>query len=322
MSGMRRSMITTSGRRRSVSATADAPSAASPMTRMRGERESARRRPSRTTSWSSAMRQVISSATGRFYGAAPACSSSSRSKARAVGGCGCERVGGGSATSRSRARAARTGAVIAFAIVDRGQVRARAEQRLVALDLLGPVARERFEEVLADTRPQVDDTRPDRLARPLRGLRGRRPRAARRVREPGQDRRHADADLDPCVGERADRPRGGSSVAPCPARSSARRARPGWGGRRTRSPAPPRRQRREHVEVADDERTAGDDRERRSRRGQLDEARTGQPEPPLGGLVRIGRGAERDLLALPRRDGRARAASTSATFGLTRIERP
>ena len=34
-------MITTSGRRRSVSATADAPSEASPMTRIRGERESA-----------------------------------------------------------------------------------------------------------------------------------------------------------------------------------------------------------------------------------------------------------------------------------------
>ncbi len=45
MSGMRRSMITTSGRRRSVSATADAPSDASPITRIRGERESARRRP-------------------------------------------------------------------------------------------------------------------------------------------------------------------------------------------------------------------------------------------------------------------------------------
>ena len=68
MSGMRRSMITTSGRRLSARATADAPSAASPMTRMRGERERASLSPSRTTSWSSAMRQVISSATGRFYG--------------------------------------------------------------------------------------------------------------------------------------------------------------------------------------------------------------------------------------------------------------
>src|SRR5919202_6764080 len=58
--GMRTSMMTTSGRRRSATATALAPSLASPTTRMWGERLSERRRPSRTTSWSSAMRQVIS----------------------------------------------------------------------------------------------------------------------------------------------------------------------------------------------------------------------------------------------------------------------
>src|SRR5262245_32405423 len=67
MSGIRRSMITTSGRRRSVRATADEPSAASPITRMRGERDSASRSPSRTTSWSSTRRHVISSATPRVY---------------------------------------------------------------------------------------------------------------------------------------------------------------------------------------------------------------------------------------------------------------
>src|SRR3954463_14218412 len=60
MPGMRTSMITTFGRRRSASATADSPSAASPMTRMWGALESERRRPSRTTSWSSTIRQVIS----------------------------------------------------------------------------------------------------------------------------------------------------------------------------------------------------------------------------------------------------------------------
>src|SRR2546423_12594520 len=57
--GMRTSMITTSGLRRSVSATAVAPSEASPTTRMCGARESDRRRPSRTTSWSSTIKQVI-----------------------------------------------------------------------------------------------------------------------------------------------------------------------------------------------------------------------------------------------------------------------
>ena len=58
--GMRTSMITTFGLRRSASATALAPSEASPTTRMWGARESERRSPSRTTSWSSTIRQVIS----------------------------------------------------------------------------------------------------------------------------------------------------------------------------------------------------------------------------------------------------------------------
>ena len=50
----------TSGRRRSVRPTAVSPSGASPTTRMCGERSRASRRPSRTTSWSSASRTVIS----------------------------------------------------------------------------------------------------------------------------------------------------------------------------------------------------------------------------------------------------------------------
>ncbi len=60
MPGMRTSMITTLGRRRSASATAASPSAASPTTRMCGARLSDRRSPSRTTSWSSTIRHVIS----------------------------------------------------------------------------------------------------------------------------------------------------------------------------------------------------------------------------------------------------------------------
>src|SRR5215210_7576504 len=62
--GIRTSMITTFGRRRSASATALAPSEASPITRMCGARESDRRSPSRTTSWSSTIRQVISDGEG------------------------------------------------------------------------------------------------------------------------------------------------------------------------------------------------------------------------------------------------------------------
>ena len=60
MPGIRTSMITTFGRRRSASATALSPSPASPITRMCGARDSDSRRPSRTTSWSSTIRQVIS----------------------------------------------------------------------------------------------------------------------------------------------------------------------------------------------------------------------------------------------------------------------
>ena len=61
MPGMRTSMITTAGRRRSTSATALSPSDASPTMRMCGARESESRRPSRTTSWSSTISAVISS---------------------------------------------------------------------------------------------------------------------------------------------------------------------------------------------------------------------------------------------------------------------
>src|SRR5829696_4578269 len=61
--GMRTSMMMTFGLRRSAIAIALAPSEASPITRTCGDRESERRRPSRTTSWSSAIKQVISSGT-------------------------------------------------------------------------------------------------------------------------------------------------------------------------------------------------------------------------------------------------------------------
>ena len=87
-----------------------------------------------------------------------------------------------------------------------GQVRTLPEQRLVALDLIGPVARERLEEVLSDSRSEVDGAGPDRA----------RTCVARRaddsvelllpVREAGEDRRHPDPDVDPGVGEHPYRP--------------------------------------------------------------------------------------------------------------------
>src|SRR3954454_8651851 len=63
MPGIRTSRITTLGLRRLASVTAASPSAASPTTRMFSDRDSDRRRPSRTTSWSSTIRQVMGSLT-------------------------------------------------------------------------------------------------------------------------------------------------------------------------------------------------------------------------------------------------------------------
>src|SRR4051812_22466581 len=58
--GIRTSMITTLGFRRSASSIAAFPSPASPTTRMWEARDNERRNPSRTTSWSSTIRHVIS----------------------------------------------------------------------------------------------------------------------------------------------------------------------------------------------------------------------------------------------------------------------
>ena len=87
--------------------------------------------------------------------------------------------------------------------------------------------------------------------------------------------------------------------ARCPAPSFARPARRA-GGRSRRRPRPAPRP-PGYVAVADDERPAGDDRERRPGPGELDEARAGQPEASFGRLVRVRRRADRHALALPRR---------------------
>src|SRR3954454_11180472 len=63
MPGIRTSRITTFGLRRFASVTAAWPSDASPTTRMFSERDSDSLRPSRTTSWSSTIRQVMGSLT-------------------------------------------------------------------------------------------------------------------------------------------------------------------------------------------------------------------------------------------------------------------
>src|SRR4051794_14414239 len=186
MPGMRTSMITTSGRRRSARATALAPSEASPTMRMCGARESERRSPSRTTSWSSTIRHVISSGTAR----------SLPPKSHAQGELLRLRRG------LERRFAAVSDPVARLQVGDSPPHRLRLRGRqvgpapvevLVALELLGPVARKALEEMLARPRAQEEDVAPEmrraRLARGPHDLR----QLLRAVGDPGQDRRHADA---------------------------------------------------------------------------------------------------------------------------------
>ena len=174
------------------------------------------------------------------------------------------------------------------------------EQRLVALDLLGPVACERFEEVLADAGPEVDGARPDRAGTGLaRGAR-RRPascsgrRRGRGGSAPSRRRRR-------CLHRRARGSRAACSTGGAVPGSVVRHTRSSSVGRETytldRDLA---RCGGEDVDITHDERPARDDRERRARRDELGDACAGEPELSLGGLVGVGRGAERDLLSLPR----------------------
>ncbi len=55
----------------------------------------------------------------------------------------------------------------------------------------------------------------------------------------------------------------------------------------------------EHVEVAHDQGAAGDEAERVRALGERLEAAAREPEAPLGGLVGVGGGADRDALASP-----------------------
>ena len=68
----------------------------------------------------------------------------------------------------------------------------------------------------------------------------------------------------------------------------------------TRDLGPPRRLLQD-VDVAHDQRPARDQAERRPRPSEHLDARAREPVAALGRLVRVGRGADRDLLAAPRR---------------------
>ena len=125
---------------------------------------------------------------------------------------------------------------------------------------------------------------------------------ARIVGEPGQDRRDADADVDSRFGQAAH----GFEPAVRWRRAGLRRPPYVFVERRNREEdlhAHTCCRLLQYVEVPDDERPAGHDRERRPGARELVEACAREPEPALRRLVRVGRGAESDLVARP---GRAR----------------
>src|SRR5919106_1093684 len=160
MPGMRTSITTTSGRRRLVISTAPAPSDASPTTRMRGDRDSDSRSPSRTTSWSSTIRQVISRSSaasaklGRFYARG---SDGQRQLLRL--------------RSRRDPHYPAVGDVVLApelgdALAHGGrlgplEIRPAGIELLVDREQLRPVVRQRGEKVLARPRPQEEDVAPD-----------------------------------------------------------------------------------------------------------------------------------------------------------------
>jgi hypothetical protein len=156
--------------------------------------------------------------------------------------------------------------------------------------------------VLARPRSQEEHVRPDSAGTGrTRGAHDR-IELLRRVRDPGQDRRHPDRGADAGVDELRERPQ------------------PLGRRRRRRLRAPPHveidgrnRERHRHrhpssrfgedVQVADDHRPARDDRERRLRLRQHLEARARQAVAAFRRLVRVGGRADRDVLALPGRPG-------------------
>ncbi len=326
-------MITTSGRRRSASATALAPSEASPITRMCGARESERRSPSRTTSWSSTIRHVISRGESLFE------EEEASQRFADLGGKG---VGGVDVRARERVAQAAAPAESGSRGGLRSRIRGRARPPAPRTGPVSPGRQIRAAGVeLLVERDQCSGQSSARCARKCSRVPGRRKstfaqtpvapasRAARTtsvqllgsVRDAREDRCHRDVRLDPGCHELLQRSQplarvGGGRLGPAPDLLVERRDRERHRHRRV-----PRRL-DEHVDVADDHRPARDDRERVRRLGQHLETCSGQLVAALGGLVRVGRGTDRDRLARATTSARARARSTSATLILTRIDVP
>ena len=218
MPGIRTSMITTSGLRRAASSTAEAPSAASPTTRMCGARESESRSPSRTTSWSSTISAVISSGMARA-------SYAEDRRDKLLGDSAAAAAAPGRRSRIPCARASARTCVARRLGVGRREIRAARVEALVVGEQLGPVAREALEEVLPRAGLQIEQVRPDPAGAGLARGRDDAPDLIGRVREAGEERRHADRGPHAVLDEHRRARAAAGAAARCPARSCARRRR-------------------------------------------------------------------------------------------------
>ena len=279
------------------------------MTRMCGARESDSRRPSRTTSWSSTIRQVISdfpSALGVFgHGPRIVFRESDREGELLRLGLGLEgpnpAVGDAELACQSGHaplhRLDVVGAKVGAAAVELARTSARAPA--------SPAARcsRKCSRVPGRRKSRFVQTP---VAPASRAALTTSASCAGSIGDAGQDRRHADAGLDAGVDELRD------GLQPLP-----RMRGRGLGlppdlvvERRDRRRSPRRSARAggldEDVDVADDHRPARDDAERVAGLGERLDAGAGQAVAPFGGLVGVGGGADRDRLRVPRTAGRAR----------------
>src|SRR5206468_1413349 len=171
---------------------------------------------------------------------------------------------------------------------------------------LRPVLGEMLEEMLPCAGAQEEQIRPDAGRAGLAGGLHDLAELLRAIRDPGEDRSHSDACLDPGLHEARDgtqalaRMRGGRlGSAPDVFVQSRDRERHG--------DACTARGLDQHVDVADDHWAARDDAERVARLGEGFDAGAGQAVVALGRLVRVGGGADRDALSGPRGAGKLAA---------------
>src|SRR3984893_7185293 len=173
-------------------------------------------------------------------------------------------------------------------------------QLLIAGEEFRPVAGEAGEEVLARSGAEVEEVGPDAGRAGLAGCAHDVGEESRPVRESRQDRRHPDTGRDAGVDERLQR---AQTLA---GRRGARLGRPPdpvveRGDRERDGDARAACGLLQDVDVADDERPAGDDPKRGQFPPERLQAVAREPVTALRRLVRIGRRADRHRLVLPRR---------------------